>query len=394
MANRFARKTGNWNASDVWSDTPTGTAGAQFIPVAGDVVMANSFTITINVDATCLEVRTDTTGGATAGGSFTLSNTVTLTADVLAGGVAIAVNFSASIGYIVGNITGGSGAGYNHGCFNSSSGILNIVGNVTSGSGGNCYGAYNTTGTTNITGNVTATIGYGVYNSTGTINITGNVIGGSGATIYGVQNISTGIINITGNVIGGSGANSYGVSNASTGIVNITGNAIGGIGSFAYGANNGSTGVMIVGCAVGNDHGLGYSTNNGTPGVFGYGINTGTQQATTKVKAIKYGAKGQSPTAGLVLLDTADLANSYIEFAEAGTFKRKRLVTAENLGAIPAVNDVREGVTYNFGNNIGTMKVPNPVSVSYGVPVDNTLGTAVIDFDSITKAIKPALMNV
>jgi hypothetical protein len=468
MSNRFARKAGNWNASDVWSDTPTGTAGAQFIPVAGDVAMANGYTITINVDATCLQVRNDTTGGATAGGSFTLSNGVTLNANVFAGGAGNhGVTFSSTIGYIIGNVsfvgvindiaaarnigsgtlnitgnltagannaahaawntstgiiniignvTGGSGGSNANGVRNDSSGTINITGNVTGGSGTSANGANNTsTGTINITGNVTSGSGsnaYGVNNSIGTININGSVLGGIAHGLYnassgtinvtvdviagsacGVVNSSTGIVNITGNAIGGTGPNGWGVYNASTGIVNITGNAIGGTASGAYGAYNVSVGFMTVGCAVGNDHGLGYSTNNGTPGVYGYGINTGTQQATTKVKAIKYGAKGQSPTAGLVLLDTSDLANSYANVRDASTYNVRILVPAESMaGALPNQSDVRYGTLYNFAYSMGTCMIPPANSVAYGVPFDNTIGTALLDADLIRKIVQASLV--
>lgn len=59
MANRFARKTGNWNASDVWSDTPSGTAGAQYIPGVGDVAIANSYTAPDNAGIVAIKAKTD-----------------------------------------------------------------------------------------------------------------------------------------------------------------------------------------------------------------------------------------------------------------------------------------------------------------------------------------------
>jgi hypothetical protein len=44
----------------------------------------------------------------------------------------------------------------------------------------------------------------------------------------------------------------------------------------------------------------------------------------------------------------------------------------------PAVTDVRNGTTYASGALTGTLKVPPSSSVAVGVPVDNTVGTAII----------------
>lgn len=73
-------------ASGNWTDPATWTDGA--IPGAGDVAVANGFTVTINASVTCQEVRNDTTGSATDGGFFNASNGVTLTGNVYAGDLA------------------------------------------------------------------------------------------------------------------------------------------------------------------------------------------------------------------------------------------------------------------------------------------------------------------
>ena len=64
MANRFAVKSGDWHDTDVWSDAVDGTAGAEFIPGAGDVVYLNGHTIAISPEArtiTRIEVAADGT---------------------------------------------------------------------------------------------------------------------------------------------------------------------------------------------------------------------------------------------------------------------------------------------------------------------------------------------
>ena len=46
----------------------------------------------------------------------------------------------------------------------------------------------------------------------------------------------------------------------------------------------------------------------------------------------------------------------------------------------PTQANVRDGTTYGTGGLlVGTLKVPPPQSVAYGVPTDNTTGTAVLD---------------
>lgn len=84
MAVILAAASGNWTAPATW------TGGV--IPGAGDVAVANGFTVTINQSVTCQEIRNDTTGSATAGGFFQPSNGITLTGNVYAGDLATASN--------------------------------------------------------------------------------------------------------------------------------------------------------------------------------------------------------------------------------------------------------------------------------------------------------------
>ncbi len=252
MANRFARKTGNWNASDVWSDTPSGTAGAEFIPGTGDVAMANSYTVTINVDATCTEVRTDTTGGATTGGGFALASGVTLTANCYAGTTAC-VTFSANapaVGYIVGNAIGGSAADSN-GARNTGTGTLTITGNAgpggtySSGTHGNILN--NSSGTLSLTGEIWSSVVnafHGVINSsTGTINAVGNAYT-TAVNGYGAYNFSSGTFTLLGNAYGGKGSPSYAAYNNGAGPFSITGNIYSLLAS--EGARNAGTGTFTV----------------------------------------------------------------------------------------------------------------------------------------------------
>jgi hypothetical protein len=140
MATYFARKAGNINAADVWATTPGGTAGAVTF-VAGDVLVANSFAIAINVNTNLGasgQVRNDTLGGATVGGTFTLNAGVTLTANVLqntaTGGntVVTFVAFAPNVAYIVGNVSSPlNTSGGNTPINITSTGTLFFTGNAT-----------------------------------------------------------------------------------------------------------------------------------------------------------------------------------------------------------------------------------------------------------------------
>jgi hypothetical protein len=58
----------------------------------------------------------------------------------------------------------------------------------------------------------------------------------------------------------------------------------------------------------------------------------------------------------------------------------------------PATNNVRTGIVYGPTNNLtGTCAVPPANTVSLGVPVDNTVGTAQLDANALAIALDAAL---
>lgn len=370
MAIYYARKAGNVNATDVWATTPGGVAG-NFFPsfTNSDTLMANSFAITVNVNTTVLEVKNDTTGGATAGGSFTLNNGITLTANTIGNQICSYAGVSPNSATIIGNITGTTGFTAAN---NTGTGTLNVIGNITGGTASGATGIYNGPGILNITGNVIAgssSSSEGARNnSSGTTNITGNVIGGNANTAsYGVNNNNVGTVNIIGTVTGG--ASAVGAFNGNIGIINIIGTAIGG--SAAIGATNNTTGTLTVTRAKGNGFG------NGSVGLSAaVGVNS-SQNGTTRVYEIEYGDLGQSPTSGPISIVDAS-SNVCLGYRTGGLGKKTLVDATATSGAFPANSDVRNGVSFNGGSNIGTMNVPSPSSVAYGISVDNTTGTAVL----------------
>jgi hypothetical protein len=312
MPTYFARKAGNINAADVWATTPSGTAAAVTF-AEGDVLMANSFAITVNVSTNLGatgQVRTDTTGGATNGGGFTLSNGVTLTANCHAGST-ICITTSASA-TIYGNGFGGTGF-QSYAFYNVGAGALTIHGTITGGAGDTANGAVNQQngGTLTIYGNVipNASVNNGsgvVNNGTGTVNITGNVTG-RGAGGRGAFNVAGGRINIYGNVTGGNNAsNSFGVRNESTGTIHIEGNVTGGTNSAAFGASNASTGhITIIGLCNGSGAAVGCRNEvGGTITITGAAIGgttstaNGLQNAGVGIVTINGSAIGGTAAAG------------------------------------------------------------------------------------------------
>jgi hypothetical protein len=371
MANYFARKAGNIDATDVWATTPSGTAADVWSTfTSSDVLHSNSFTVTVNVSTTVGEVRTDNANGATNGGVFNLQNDVTLTANVFTG------TSASFLGAVVYSGTGGNSA--------------SIVGNILGGTAGNAFGVgFNSTGTLNITGNVTGGSGapsHGIrFTGSGIINITGNVTGGSGAGSFGTNCGSTGTINITGNVTGGSVSAANGADNTSTGTTNIVG--VASASATAIGANNASTGTLTATRAVGNAFGIGAA--GGTE--LRAGVVSVNISSDTRVEELEYGANGQAPTSGAVRIVSGTNNKCLVTLTTSAV---KTLADPSDGTGQANEADVRSGTSYALGNKTGTCAVPAAGSVALGVPVDNTTGTAVLTpaavWDALTSGMTTA----
>lgn len=374
MANYYARLSGNINAS-IWATTPSGTAAAVTF-ASGDVLVSNSFAIAINVDTnlgSSGQLRNDTTGGATAGGTFTLAAGLTLTANV-----------------VQGNVTGGATVVTYAGATPNSASIVGNASSVNT-SGGQITINHTGTGTLNFTGNITgdahgASVGgvLSLANASGTINFTGNATGGSGILGYAIQNAAAGTINVVGNCLGGSAA---AIGNQSTGTVNITGQAIGSAtGGAGAGVANISTGTIVVTRAVGNGYG---------PGSVGLAAAVGVANSVlgvVSVEEIEYGTLGMSPTSGAGIR-LKKITSNVAKFNYCDTAGSKTLVDATQ-GQMPAATDVRNGVSYASGALTGTCAVPDAGSVALGVPVDAGFGTAVLTPSAIRAELATELGRI
>lgn len=344
MANIKAAQTGNWSATSTW------TGGV--VPVAGDNVSSNNFTVTVDVNATVANVTNGTAYAATAGGSFALNNGITLTSNCINGTSSSLISISGTASAtIVGNITSAASGG-GVAITMSSSGTLTISGNIITGNGAAAYGVHNT--------------------SSGAVNITGICNGAIGGGFpQAVYNASAGSVTITGSVYGNGGV---GATNASTGTVTIIGNVFGG--TTAAGANNASTGIFtIIGNITASTGANGFTAAGGTNRLSVNVINA--LNGTAAIYAASY-------------LMTPVPYNGYIRYANDGTNYLNQFTT-DSLSAfsMPPISAVRSGVQFANNTLTGTCQIPAAASVSFGVPVDNIVGTAAlnpVDFMNVSIA--------
>ena len=396
MATYYARKAGNINAADVWATTPSGTASNLFSTFTNaDVLVANSFTITVNVSATVAEVRNDTTGGATLGGTFTLSAGVTLTANIFSayyanGSSCVAASVSSNI---VGNVTivtsGFASSLLNRAViFTGTTGTaLNITGNIITPIGltnALIVDCQTSGGQLNITGNLLGNASSGnnaiavgtAVSNTGTLTITGNVMAGNAVAIN--SNATNLPINVTGTVTGGN-TGVFGISNFSTSTCTIVGSAVGGVGG--AGVSNSSTGTIRVTRSVGNAFGPGNTA--GLAAAVG-AANAGL--GVIEIEQLEYGTNGMSPTSGTGIRLKKASSNVAV-FNYCDTAGAKTLIDATQNAAMPAATDVRLGVSYASGAQTGSCAVPAASSVAFGVPVNNTTGTALLTGAAVATAV-------
>ena len=95
------------------------------------------------------------------------------------------------------------------------------------------------------------------------------------------------------------------------------------------------------------------------------------------VEQFEFGPRGQTPISGPVYILPSN-RNTLTGYTTAVgtpvTFYNSLSVN----GLLPPVSSVQAGVVYNVGNSVGTMAVPSASAVQFGVPVDNTIGTAAL----------------
>ena len=254
---------------------------------------------------------------------------------------------------------------------NGTGGVITVIGDQQQQNGtlimNNASGVNSTV---NILGNITGSNTYNypvvVNASTGTVNITGNV-GGVGVQTSGgnylISNSSTGTLNITGNVIGGSVLGSRTIVNGNNGNIYVTGNVTGGSGSDGYAIYSVGNGIIDIAGSItrGNCEAV-YSAGNGT----------------NNFRGNMYCVGGKLPMYCPNGFRISDTQPQSIIFQDINGNNRY-FGTSNAVAGQPSVSDVRYGVTFGLSSEFtGTAHIPSPANVTKNIPVDNTVGTAIL----------------
>lgn len=374
MAIRWAVASGNWSNTATWDG---GT-----LPTSTDDVFANNFTVTIDQDITAITLRntSNTSPAITQGGQFVVSGN-TGTRNITLTGTRQSVSFNnsglwqASSALTLFNVTATSGftlnlsspaaspntnIGFlvtiNGNCTINYSGIMNQNPSFFSQFVANASAS---NGNLTIVGNPVGFSGTGVIQilaSGYTLNVIGNVTAGAENAVYLTQAAT---VNITGNVTAAA-SNAIAWNGGSGGVVNVTGNVTA---AAAAGISNNSTNQTI----VINGNVTASSSNNG---IIGNTIGTivtvnGNLTNVSDCMAVFAIKMRISPTTQQTWTFQTGSGN-------------RQLSTSNVFSGYPSVSDVRSGVVYASGSLTGTCNVPAAASVAFGVPVDNTTGTAII----------------
>jgi hypothetical protein len=311
-----------------WSDTTVWNTGA--LPTSADDVYPNTFTVTINQNITVASLQNLATTGVSAGGQFRPLGNYTI-----------------------------------------------VASNIVSGSA-NLIGVFNQSGALTITCN-TMTSGSGtlmlVQDCSLNITINGNLSAvGSGQVLLFSIGSNTGTIN--GNLIAG-GNSCINFNNMTTYTFAINGYAQSSTSSVAINSPvNSANAIISVQKAITIDNGLPSISNN-------------FRLPTVTVKEIEQGVFGQVPIQGYVRLSTA--SGAFYKGVTTGSSTRTLTDVGDIAGQVPAQSDVRFGVTYQSGSKTGTAYIPAASSVGFGVPVDNTTGTAALTPASVWDAATSSL---
>ena len=185
----------------------------------------------------------------------------------------------------------------------------------------------------------------------------GNVIAKNSTAVSLV--VAAYITQLTGNVYGGLSAAAVGIATSnSTQINNIIGNVISNVGP-AY-SSSGTNNDTIVGNVFASSTQVG-ATNNGGFTITGNLFNSGGYMAVRTQR---------------VFINTSNQIQWLVQNQSSTNIQ---LYSVDYFVGSPATSDVRLGVTYGVGSSLtGTLAVPPASSVAVGVPVNGTVGTAMI----------------
>ena len=295
-------------------------------------------------------------------------------------------------------------------------------------------------GTFNVTGTIVATSanspGITITGVNSTLNYTGSINAGSSASSHGISTDVVCTINLVGIANGGYSSNGpVGLRFNSAGVFTLVGSVVGGFYGNHFGVYLNNTTATITGDLYG---GNGYDSssaglvadNNANITMTGvmYGRLSSAFRSSSNIYLNHYGTINCTGLAGIAgsqssvaISSTGASAihiltgpfissptgiqplyisrmhyrrtiGSYYEFRNNSTngalppsapAPATRLVSPDTVADSPIPANVRQGTVYSLGSQTGTMIVPAPSNVANNVPVDNTVGTAVLDPNAI-----------
>jgi hypothetical protein len=359
MPNRWAIANGNWSNSAIWS--------GSIIPTASDDVFANNFNVTINQNINILSLSNSATTGVTSGGTFISTDGISITASKtpygLNGGTAIPIltlTGSHTV-YFLGNIQG-SPNNLTGAIRITNGGTLYFTGSTIGGLGGSntAPGIYVINGNVFSSGSIfggNSTNNAGILIQNGTLNSTG-VVSGTGTTAIIMAGSSS--LTHNGTINGTSGV---GISSTSTGNIIVTGSV-----NALLSAGISSTSIQLI-TVTGSIY-----ASNAAPG-----ISSTSTTATVRVTGPLIASQNNinpifSPKIQLISTSTPTYTLETDTFPKDVTFYDTSFTSS-----LPTQTDVRSGSLYGGSNEFsGSMVVPATSSVRYGVPVDNTTGSATL----------------
>ena len=377
MAIRYAVASGNWSNTATWNG---GT-----LPTAADDVFSNNFTVTIDQDITAISLRntSNVSPVIAQGGSFVVSGSsgtrnITLTGVTssvvgvltgFVGAVSPLLNITATASAITNinsNLIGGGAGGVSNNpsvVINGNS-TVNVVGRVGPAAAfSNCITSQSAGATLTVVGNIFGNqSGNGIIiTQSATVTVIGDLTGNITTAIGPAMAVAAAsIINVTGNLQGGFGVNAQAIVAGGGGgsTVNIIGNLTAGAGE-ALGDNNQIQAFNITGNVNASSTRPAIVCQNTTLTTINGNLNN-----TSDVNAVYASRLRISPT----------VAQSWT-FQTSGP--NRLLYTSNALSDFPAITNVRSGVTYASGTLTGSCAIPSTSSVAFGVPVDNSTGSAI-----------------
>jgi hypothetical protein len=379
--------TGNSGTATVTRTTTNTTA---YIRYRINITLNNGDLAYTGVTELRMYEANDYTINSVAGGGFILNSGYTVNANLTGGAVDLLTYTGSGTSSINGIIR--SGSANNTVLFNTVSGTLNITGDIVNNNAGMVVRIANT-GTLNIIGNVyNTTASYGnclniIANAT--VNITGNIFT-SGVSVFSNQTLiavsAASTLNIVGNVthISSNSTSSSCIAITASATIRITGVVTGG--DFSSSCNAVSTNAAcllnIVGSIISRPppNGIGpavVSTNSSAINLFS-GPFICNNYGFVPFQCIR--------------MHLIPNVTSYFEFRDETTngavspgaiAPAARLVSPGGAVDAPIPANVRSGISYASGTLLGTMAVPSPSNVANNVPVDNTVGTAILDPNAI-----------